>query len=1223
VFTVDSDTAITVTVPESATTGLIAVTTPGGIATSVDVFTVYQLPTITSFTPTNGNVGITVTITGTNLTGTTEVIFNGLAAAAYTVDSDTSITVTVPDEATSGKIMVTTPGGTATSATDFYVAPTITSFAPTSGKVGDIITITGTNLTGATAVDINGTNVPTFTVVSINLLTATVPSGADTGKISVTTAGGTATSATDFTVYQLPTITSFTPTNGNVGITVTITGTNLTGTTEVIFNGLAAAAYTVDSDTSITVTVPDEATSGKIMVTTPGGTATSATDFYVAPTITSFAPTSGKVGDIITITGTNLTGATAVDINGTNVPTFTVVSNTSLTVTVPSGATTGKIAVTTAGGTATSVVNFTVYQPTSLEVTIDPGSGYIGILNGISPNYNLSGPQPYAGALTLNNSGKSLISGLRPGTYDLTISGSHWLRRIIRGINVHGANTVVTALTNGDADGGNSIDLFDYVVLDSKFGSADTMADLDGDGAVTLFDYTIIDQNFGAQGDNIDGSTNSVVSVLTFAGEDVIPVPDGTYAITVRPSMKVFVTIGHEELPATPHASDLVNTFAYTCPAGISTTINLDTLNYNSMRITGATGTKTYVGFNGPTIPATTHVLAGCYPTPVKTGSVGYADGIYENAPYANSTRIRQDGTITKVRFWNTLVGGAEEIVVRIWRKVGTTWQLVGQTENLVSKLTPSNDAMNTVVLSQPIYGVKQGDWIAMRSITKGSTRGVMTYSTITGATQTYVTYGKWNDGGIIWTGATSSAQPALCQVFMEAPNMVGIGDSLMEGVKSGSNAGAAFIKLNGNEAVVPIPRNSVMGYASEKLGSRTFQNMGWGGEKSNFTDDRFAADCVALAPKYAVILVGVNDIGLNPQTVTRRARSATNVATLTIVGHQLRTGQVVTIAGMTDSTFNAANVTVTGVTADTFTYANTGSEVADGVSAAGKMTVDAPLAAAIVNWNSMLTKATAALIKPVIILPLPWTIGSNEQLKTLDSLRASLISMATTYDALVVDARDTLGVAREHFHIDTYRRTHVDKAVSTYKRVGSGAAAVATIVTTTAHGLNTGDRVVITSMATGGIGDSSFSTADAIVTVVDTTTFTYVSYGPPLSQVTASGGQVEYAVASASCAGNNLAIGNTITVTNMVDSTFNIASTKVTGIGTTFCWNSFGSDIGSTADVSRVGTITSTDAMPTGNRWNLSATADSGDGLHLSFAGNQLLGGLVATAIKSYEEAL
>ncbi len=77
--------------------------------------------------------------------------------------------------------------------------PTITSFTPASGAVGTSVTITGTNFTGATAVRFNGTNA-TYTVASATSITTSVPTGATTGAISVVTAGGTATSSTNFTV---------------------------------------------------------------------------------------------------------------------------------------------------------------------------------------------------------------------------------------------------------------------------------------------------------------------------------------------------------------------------------------------------------------------------------------------------------------------------------------------------------------------------------------------------------------------------------------------------------------------------------------------------------------------------------------------------------------------------------------------------------------------------------------------------------------------------------------------------------------------------------------------------------------------------------------------------------------------------------------------------------------------------------------------------------------
>lgn len=158
---------------------------------------------------------------------------------------------------------------------------TTTSFTPTTGSAGTTVTITGTNFTGATAVKFGGTDAQSYTVVSAIQITAVVGNGSS-GNVTVTTPGGTATSASTFTYIPAPTITSFTPTTASTGVTVTITGTNFTGT-EVKFGGTDAASFSVVSPTQITAVVGAGAT-GKITVTTDGGTATSASTFTYTPT---------------------------------------------------------------------------------------------------------------------------------------------------------------------------------------------------------------------------------------------------------------------------------------------------------------------------------------------------------------------------------------------------------------------------------------------------------------------------------------------------------------------------------------------------------------------------------------------------------------------------------------------------------------------------------------------------------------------------------------------------------------------------------------------------------------------------------------------------------------------------------------------------------------------------------------------------------------------------
>lgn len=111
------------------------------------------------------------------------------------------------------------------------------------------------------------------------------------------------------------------------------------------------------------------------------------------PTITSFTPTAGVVGTTVVITGTNfdpLAANNVVNFNGVTANTPTVASATSLTVTVPPGATTGPITVTTSAGTATSASPFTVTVPA--VITQQPVSTTVCSGDVVQLTTNATGP---------------------------------------------------------------------------------------------------------------------------------------------------------------------------------------------------------------------------------------------------------------------------------------------------------------------------------------------------------------------------------------------------------------------------------------------------------------------------------------------------------------------------------------------------------------------------------------------------------------------------------------------------------------------------------------------------------------------------------------------------------------------------------------------------------------------------------------------------------------
>ncbi|WP_299464298.1 IPT/TIG domain-containing protein [uncultured Microscilla sp.] len=267
--------------------------------------------------------------------------------------------------------------------------PVVTSFTPASGNVGTVVTIQGNFFTGATAVKFNGTTATVFNVVSDSKITATVPAGTTTGKISVITPGGTGNSAANFIIEVLPKIISFTPGAGNEGMAVVITGENFGATiaaNTVKFNGTVAIVSSA-SPTQLDVTVPARATTGKITVEVNGKTATSATDFVITtnnsdPVITDFTPKAGTIDTEVVITGANFDPTATnntVKFNGT-VAIVTAATATELKVTVPNGATTGKITVEVGGKTATSTADFTIIENAADLAIADftPKSGIIG-----------------------------------------------------------------------------------------------------------------------------------------------------------------------------------------------------------------------------------------------------------------------------------------------------------------------------------------------------------------------------------------------------------------------------------------------------------------------------------------------------------------------------------------------------------------------------------------------------------------------------------------------------------------------------------------------------------------------------------------------------------------------------------------------------------------------------------------------------------------------------
>jgi YD repeat-containing protein len=231
--------------------------------------------------------GVSITAGGTT---TTNFSLAGQSVISYIYD-DLSRLIGASDSQSNTAVYSYDAVGDLLSITDNPSSQvTIIGFDPQSGPVGASVTVSGTGFSPTASQDtvsFNGT-AATITSATATQLVATVPAGATSGTIAVTAPGGSATSSSSFTVTAssgAPTVASFSPTIALTGAAVTITGTNFdtsAGNDEAEIN-VSRIPVSSATSTSITATVGNNATSGRVSVTTPLGKASSTTDFYVVP----------------------------------------------------------------------------------------------------------------------------------------------------------------------------------------------------------------------------------------------------------------------------------------------------------------------------------------------------------------------------------------------------------------------------------------------------------------------------------------------------------------------------------------------------------------------------------------------------------------------------------------------------------------------------------------------------------------------------------------------------------------------------------------------------------------------------------------------------------------------------------------------------------------------------------------------------------------------------
>lgn len=260
----------------------------GNVALGSNPLTVQLQPEVTALSvntlPLAGNVQ--TVLTGTGFTDASAVKFGTVDAVSFTVNSDTQITATAPAmTAGSVNVSVTTPGGSSTAAVGnqatYVNPPTLTGLTPSSGSIGDSITLTGTlfNATHTQNTVKFGTTTASTSAGSTTSLTVTVPDGlSGIVPVTVTTTQQTSSSL-NFSV--VPKVSALNINNGpnTGGTTVVLTGSGFTGATAVKFGTVNASSFTVNSNTQITATSAASSPGDvNITVTTLGGTSATGAD---------------------------------------------------------------------------------------------------------------------------------------------------------------------------------------------------------------------------------------------------------------------------------------------------------------------------------------------------------------------------------------------------------------------------------------------------------------------------------------------------------------------------------------------------------------------------------------------------------------------------------------------------------------------------------------------------------------------------------------------------------------------------------------------------------------------------------------------------------------------------------------------------------------------------------------------------------------------------------
>ncbi|WP_207422174.1 IPT/TIG domain-containing protein [Desertivirga brevis] len=362
----------------------ISVNVGGGITQLSSSFKL--IPTFNDFSPKSGHLNTTISISATNLPSyysynSLRVYFGSVASTSNFSINSGLLTVSIPSNVTEEKfqIAVEIDGIKTVIPGEFtLIPPTVSSISPSSGLAGSSFSIFGNNFynsnsyyPGGISVTIGDVPATNVNIVSTGQINVTIPNDFPVGDHKVVLKCGPFNVEAPQRLRVKPiTISNFSPSSGAPGKEVTIQGDFVPNYNYTVYFGSITTSTYSTSTTALKVNVPAGVSTGEVKISVRAGntTVTAADNFTVlAPSITSFSPTSGVAGTEVTIHGTGFTPGPYLYNNsvkfGTVVATPIIApTDSSIKVLVPSGLTPGamKISVTNSyGQTVVSQNNFT------------------------------------------------------------------------------------------------------------------------------------------------------------------------------------------------------------------------------------------------------------------------------------------------------------------------------------------------------------------------------------------------------------------------------------------------------------------------------------------------------------------------------------------------------------------------------------------------------------------------------------------------------------------------------------------------------------------------------------------------------------------------------------------------------------------------------------------------------------------------------------------------